>query len=222
MPLSDVLSDEPLDPTPEPKQEEPKGEDSAPPAPKPDEAKPPETVPLAALKAERDKRQELERQFRELQQQFQQAQQPKKEEPDLASELFENPRKVLEQHHMAIKLETSEMLARSKYADFDDKASAFGELARQNPAIVQQMLASPNPGEFVYQTAKKHAEMQEIGDIDAYKAKLRAEIEAELKGKPNPAATLPPDLASAPSAGGMKTKPSWDGPTPMRDILARK
>lgn len=207
---------------------EPKGEESASPAPKPvEEAKPQEQVPLAALKAEREKRQASEQRMQALEQELKRLQEKPQTpaEPEDEFAFFDNPKAVLDRQRQEIRLETSALVARSKYADFDEKATLFfQEMVAQNPAVIDAMLNNPNPAEYIYNEAKKHAEFKDFSDPEAYKQKLREELrkelEAELEAKTKP--RLPPDLAQAPSAGGQTTKPQWSGPTPMRDILTRK
>jgi len=226
--MSEVINGDPEQPTTpvtevEPPKEEPKGEEvSTTPVQKLDEAKPPETVPVAALKAEREKRQALEAQLRALQEQQRPVQEPPKED-EFA--IFDDPRAVLERQKQEVILQTSAMIARAKHEDFDEKATTFfQEMAQQNPALVDAMLRDQNPAEFVYREAKKYNDMREFSDPETYKAKLRAELEqqirAELSAQSKP--HVPPDLASLRSAGGNTTKPNWDGPTPMRDILTRR
>ena len=209
-------------------QEKPKGEESAPPAPKTEEAKPPETVPLAALKAEREKRQAVEAKQQALEAQLKQLQEQgstKQAEPEDDFAIFENPKAVLERQKQEMLLQTSAMVARVKHEDFDEKATIFfQEMVNQNPALIDAMLRDQNPAEFIYRESKKHLDMKEFSDPEAYKQKLRAELEQQIRAEyeSKSQTRIPPDLASAPAAGGNTTKPAWSGPRPMKDILTKR
>ena len=134
----------------------------------------------AGITAERHKRQDLERQLQQMQQQ-QQAAAPK---PDF----WENPEGAIGNIQASvdekIRRATTNMsvnMMRDAHTDYDEKESLFIELGQQNPALFNQMNQSSNPAHFAYNYATKHAEMQAIGDPTEYRAKIRAEVEAEFR-----------------------------------------
>ena len=184
----------------------------------------------AATLAERRKRQELERELETLRAQFQQLSNP----PAPAPDMFENPegwqghfgqqvtQSAVSHASMNATLNTSEMLCRDKFDDFDDMKALFLDLAKENPTLAQQALNDGHPWRKAYQLAKNHAKMQTLGAVDVteLEAKLRAEIEAELKAaKPAPV-ELPTSLASAQSGSGPSVQ-QQTGYTSLEDILRR-
>lgn len=108
------------------------------------------------------------------------------------------------------KLDWSEQAARNRYQDFDEKEAIFSQMVQENPALVHQMIAQVDPAEFVYKTAKTHQKLQQVGDIDGFEAKIRADerakveasfnakIEAEIQKRLN----VPKSLSDARSTGG--------------------
>jgi len=185
-----------------PKTETVDKEEEAPTAPE-DEAKPedktPETMPMSAFMGIKSENKELKQQLENLKNST--PQQPK-EEPDF----FENPDETLAQHRQQIRNETSELIARDKYDDFEEKAQRFGEMLQENPALLAQMNTQYNPAEFVYQTATKDMQLQEIGSIEDYKAKLDAEYAEKIKAFETKANTaeIPPSMVDVRSTAGSK------------------
>jgi hypothetical protein len=179
-------------------------------------------VPLEALEAERKGRQDwkekairFEEEARQLRmQQEQRAQQPQQPQDPLAS---------MQQQIVNERFNTSEMLARDKYADLDEVVETFVAAAKQNPALAAQMNSHPHPWKFAYDEGKRLKFAAEIGnDPEAYRKKVRAEIEAEIRGatqqSQQPAAPgIPQSLAGARSAGARGT--SFTGPTPIDTLF---
>lgn len=182
----------------------PKGEDAAPPAAEEDR------VPVGAVQDERRKRQELERRYAELETRFNSFANP----PQPAPEMFDDPEgwqnhfradiqnASVQQASFNAKLDTSEMLARDKFDDFDDMKESFLALAKDNPTLAQQALTDSHPWRKAYQIAKTHSTMQQVGatDVDSLRASIRAELEAEMKAAP--AVVIPESLAANQSGGG--------------------
>ncbi len=123
------------------------------------------------------------------------------------------------------KMQTAEVIARSKYSDFDEKVAKFGEIIQATPGLAQQWLASPDPAEFAYKAAKSRMEIDEAGSMEEWKRKIetevRAKLEAELKAKAEELEKkrreLPPSLSNA--RGTTVNRQVWNGPTSMGDIL---
>lgn len=220
----------------EPKEEpaaEPKAAAATPPAPAPAPAAPSqpeyterEKAFLRAVHEERTKRQELER--RMSQPPAAPAEQPKK--------FWDDPEGALSKHEkeiravaMQTKIATAEMIARSKYQDYDRELAVFHELAKTTPALVQQLLAAQDPAEFAYRTGKVHRELREAGGLDQLRAKIesetRAKVEGELRAKEEARqkeisaqrAALPPTLSDA--RGGTQNRVSWGGPPSLDEVL---
>lgn len=188
-------------------------------------AEEPQHVPLAALKAEREKRQALERELEAAR--ARPADQPKP---------IPNPAEDPQGYHAAIReelliqrVEMSEALVRSQFQDVDEKFATFRKHSASNPVLVQQVLADPNPWLRMYREAEKMAALDEIGpDPKAYRDRLKAEILAELKGqqqiesKPSHPTPLPTSLASVRSAGSRTQPAGFTGPTPLDEIVRFK
>lgn len=146
-------------------------------------AKSPETMPYAAYKAEKDKRQELEAKLAS------QAK-PPEQKPGFWEQPEEHLNRVSQEAQfqaLAVKMDLTEDMARAKYADFDEKFETFKALVASHPDLRSQLLQARNPAEFMYSTAKNHAELQAAGSVEGLrekmKAQIRAEVEAEYKAK---------------------------------------
>lgn len=190
---------------------------------------------IAGLKAELARRTEktraLEQQMQQMQQFLQsQQQQDQPQRPDL----FEDPDAALshieqtfDQKLQRARIDWSEAAARQRYQDFDDKVTEWNQMATENPAMWEQMRASPDPAEYVYREATRAAKLREIGDISTYEAKVRAEerakieaemnakIEAEIKKRME----LPGSLSDTRATGGNNAPPVTN--ESLDDILGR-
>jgi len=204
-----------------PEVETPK-EPEAPAAP---EAHKEKDVPYAAMKAEREKRQErerelqerdrriaeYERQLQELRNPAQPQQQPK------PIEIWEDPDAYINQRLQSVEQQQTARLyaaleaqAREVYPDYDDVFAVVQEHAKTNPTIGPQVLSAPNPALAAYKLGKHLRELKQMEDPEAYRAKVaaevRAEIEAELRAKEDAkrkaAQTIPPDLSSSRNVAG--------------------
>lgn len=185
----------------------------------------------ASAMDERRKRQALETQLAQLRAA---RAEPKEEgekktfwdDPEAALEAFRNQTLAeTRQQSLNTRVNTSELIARSKYQDFDEKVEIFKELMGQNPGLHQQFMGSPDPGEFVYKTAKFHKDLQGAGNIDNLRAQIeketRIKIEAELKEKEGKLKkereALPGTLSDA--RGTKQQAVVWSGPSALDDIL---
>jgi len=219
------------------------------PAPVPPASEPePAHVPTAALTDERRKRQAAEARNQELERQlaaFQQPQQPVQQpaQPQQAPalpDMFEDPegytraiQAQMQQQVVATRLDMSETIARQSHPDFDEKMQAFQQVIQRRPDLIDQMMSDPHPAGFAYKVGSDFLELNQLGSLDAYKAQVRAEIEAELRAQapaapaaPAPAApaapVLPTSLADAPSARAPGSAGAPDaGPPSLSQILGR-
>lgn len=188
---------------------------------------PKELAFLKAAQDERNKRQELERRIAAME-----AQKPA--EP--AKTFWDDPEAALAKQKQDMdgiviqtRMATAEAIARSKHPDFDEKVAAFQTVLQQAPGVYQQWLSSPDPAEFAFSLGKNHLELQAVGSIDGLRAQIqkdtearvRAQVEAELKAKYEKAAAdraaLPGSLSDA--RGANVSRPVWNGPTSFADIL---
>ena len=244
--LDELLNDDEATPEPEVQvteapetAESVTGEDT--PAAEPEAAEPPSAeaapehatnVPLPALVAERQARQEAERELNELRRQIEASQAEAPARPDV----FEDPdgafghlEAQIEQALAAQRIEMSRMVLATSKTDFADREAEFMALAKDNPTLVTQMLASDNPALFAYDTARKAAEWAAIQDVDKWKEERRAEIaaeeraklEAEFKADGERKAAIAnaagiPSLATVPGAGNRSDIPEDDD---LRELL---
>lgn len=132
---------------------------------------------------ERRKRQELERKLREYEEKAKAADEPK-------VDIFENPDAALNgvlskarQEVFNAKVEMSQEMMRSFHEDYDELEAEFIDMAAANPAVLAEFQKATNPARFAYETAKKAREAAQLKDVDSYKEKLRAEVEAEIRQK---------------------------------------
>lgn len=184
---------------------------------------------LKAAQEERRQRQELEKR---LAAQPQEPPKPFYEDPEgFAKNLEEKMNSVATN----TRLNTAELIARSKYQDFDQKIEVFSRIVQETPGLAQKWLAAQDPAEFAYRTAVNHQRLQEaekVGGLDALLQKAREEaaaeartkLEAEFKAKAEEdakiRASLPGSLSDARNSGG--GRPVWGGPTSLDSILSTK
>ncbi len=227
----------PAAPAEKPKEEAKAAEPAKPAAPQQEEMTPKEKAAFAKAADETRKRQALEQRLRELEARVQQpaqaAPQGQQEAPktfwDDPEGALKRQEQVMQQAVLGTRLQTAEAIARSRYPDFEEKVGIFRDLALRTPGLAQQMLMANDPAEFAYRTAANHKAIQDAGGVDALvakareeeRAKVRQELEAELKAKAETLAkdraALPGSLTDAPSKGS--NRPVWSGPTSMQDIL---
>ena len=171
------------------------------------EAKKEETVPLPALRAEREKRQALERRLAEIEAKQRQEQVPSFfEHPDQhVQHLFNQVQQNAEQRLYA----ALEEQARDTYSDYDEVFAEVMAHAAENPAIVPQVMNAPNPALAAYRLGKDIQARRQMQNPDEYRAKLKAEVLAELRAeqeakeaaKRRAAESIPPNLANVRSGG---------------------
>ena len=198
------------------KPEQPTGDPKAGPAKGEGEPPAPENshVPLRALEDERRKRQNLEQEIAQLRQQ-----QPKGEQHQLPPEV------ALQQQIINERLNMSEMMLRQQHEDVDAVIERFQQEAQKNPALCAQLQSQPHPWKWAYDYAKRLMTMDEIGDPESYKQRIREQVLAELQqSDSNPQAAkpnIPQSLAGARSSGA-RSAPAWSGPTSLEDIIQTK
>lgn len=145
------------------------------------ETKSEETVDgrTAALRAERQRRQQLEAKLRELQ-----SQKPvekvsifENEDEGIAQRVAEHSRPLREANfNMSMKL------ARLTYKDDFSKAeNAFFDSAEQDTRLYEQLRSASDPGEFIMTVGTQIAELAPVGgDFVKYREKVTGELKAEL------------------------------------------
>lgn len=178
-------------------------------------------VPLAALEAERKGRQDwkekavrFEEEARQLRERMAERQAPSQPQQEV------DPGQQVLQQIFNERFNVSEMIARQKYADIDEALEVFQEAVQADPAMKMALHRHPNPYEYAYREGKRLRLHKEVGDDPAaYRAKVEAEIRAELS-KPAAQAplNLPGSLAGARSAAS-RTAPAYTGPQPLSSLF---
>jgi hypothetical protein len=151
-------------------------------------------------------------------------------------DLFEDPDGALnyvqhqfQQQLTRTRLDMSVAMAKTQFQDYEQAEAAFVDAVKANPTLYDQMLNDPHPAGFAYRVGKQVEALREIGsDPNAYKTKIRQELEAELRkqieseqrsGQAAVRSSIPPSLAAARDTNG-RFAPGWSGAPPLKDILA--
>lgn len=183
----------------------------------------------AAVLDERRKRQELERQLDELKAKpASDGEQKQDERPDL----FDDPdgaighiERKFEEKLVNQKIELSRSMVKSSHDDYDEMEQVFIDMAKENPALANQMRMAENPALFAYQQGKKHTDFQQMQDIDSYKAKIEAEVREkvlkELESK-QAKQSHKAELASGPSLSKARSQADEPVDEPsLEDLVGR-
>jgi hypothetical protein len=171
---------------------------------------------MAALMAERAKRQQAEQRAAELERRLQGGQ--PQEEPDI----FTDPGRVVQEHvnkavapFRQVMFNQSVALAESQYPDFSEAAQHFLALTEQNPQLRENWLNSDNPGEFAYRVGASTPEFRQafakrytdqVSAKDAEIATLKAQLADLQKAQLN---AVPESLNRQPS-GAVPARESND------------
>lgn len=228
----------PAEPTPEPTPAAPvQAAEPTPPAAPVEPVAVVDHVPQAALLDERRKRQQYERELADMRRELEQLRTPKQPEPPV--DVWADPQAAIDaakrqavaeaearlaERMMHVEANLSEKMARRQYKDYDEKRSVFQARLESDPVLQSELNRHVREGgdfgEFVYQTANRLQELEQIktaGSIDALVEKRLQERLAALK-PPTPA--VPQSLNAQPSP--VATTETWSGPPPLAEILNRK
>ena len=173
---------------------------------------------------EKGKRQNLERENAELKAKLQ-----PKEEDDV--DLFADPDKFkksvddkINNATLSTKISLSREFIMDSKPDYVEKEAKFVEMATADRSLVTKMNQSSNPAKFAYETASKQIAYEaklklvdEIGDPEAYKAKLKQEILDELKSvqpAKKPAKRVPSLATASATSGATKATTSLEDLVP--------
>jgi hypothetical protein len=126
------------------------------------------------------------------------------------------------------RLNISELMEKEKHPPevFDAAVNEFKEMAQKDPALFQKLHQQMHPYGWLMKEVQRLRLQREVGDDpEGYKARLRAEWEAEqqrtAEAPISPAAGLPPSLATTRSAAPRSTN-GFSGPPPLDDIFRRE
>jgi hypothetical protein len=209
----------------------------------------PPQAPVAAVTAERAKRQDaeqrlaqMEAELRELRRERAAPKQPT--EPEAPPDWFANPddafrhrvREAVDPIQSSLMFNARLIAEQVNGADNVAKAveefDAAVAAGKVDPGERQRIMTSPNPFHDAVHWHKRQQTLAEVGeDPEAYRARIKAEILAELKAeegkkpvaaKPAEAAPeLPSNLAGARNVG-TRSGPAWGGPSTLKDIFDRR
>lgn len=214
--------------------------EGAPPAP---QANPAEEGRVAAIKAEREKRQRVEAELAELRRQVAGMQRPAAPQPPASQapppQFWDDPEgyianlkaemgKQVQREVLETKLAVSESGARSRYADYQQMEDVFAQLCDREPALQAKLAQHPDPAEFAYQTARHVVQIQRMREDPASAlddaafekaAAARGYTKAPPPASSPPPVSLPRGLADARSTRGAPSAPP--GARPLGAIFGR-
>lgn len=183
----------------------------------------------AATVAERRRRQEAEERIAMLERQLQEMQNPPQPPPTIweddqgfAQHIAQTAQQgAVSQATYFSKIQMSEMLARREHPDFNDVWEDMNRFLAENPPILQRAQADADPWNYAYKTYKNQKALQELGatDLDQLKAKIRAELEAEMGGAVSHSNRMVPPSLSTERNAGARGGPAWSGPKSLEELL---
>lgn len=171
-----------------------------------------ERVPIAALLAERNKRQDEQRAREKLERELAELRQKQPE-----TSFYEAPDQYVQQAVSRAQQEANARLyaaleeqARETYTDYDEVFEEVKAHAEGNPVVVQQLMSSANPALAAYKLGKQLRELKQMQNPEEYRARIEAEVRAKVEAeylakqeaKRKTAESIPPDLSASPSAKG--------------------
>ena len=184
--------------TQEAEPEETEAKDDEPPA-----SDKPGQVPIQALLDEREKRQEAQRRAKELEKQLADAQPKEAIDPLQDPEGFSAS---VQDQIRAATLSTEIKFMRMMHDDFDDAWEWANQEIGSNAAMQAKLQGSENAVQDIYAMYQQHQTLEQLGDVDALRAKIEAEVRAELAQEAapkdeteKPKAPNKPSLASTPT-----------------------
>lgn len=184
--------------------------------PKPEHVE--QTVPLAALKEARGENRTLRQQIAEIREMLQAQNRPPAPDPIADPEAHSAfLMQQMQQAQANITAEVSERLARMQHGEeIVDEAFEAAEKA----GVVKQFYGRKDPWGDLTKWHKAEKAKAEIGDDpEAFKAKLRAEVLAELKAGMTAQSVKPPASLAGQTNLGSSAAPLWAGPRSLDEIL---
>jgi hypothetical protein len=156
-------------------------------------------------------------------------------DPDQARGFISNQLRPITDQIFETRVLLSQEMYRSAHPDYDEMETIFADECDRDPSLRQQLVSHPVPAKFAFEQGKRIKLMRELSDPDAYRAKLREEIMAELQSQQQPQTQHTPpqvqtpakpvpqppkSLAGVPSASRNPVKHPWGGPTPLEQLLS--
>lgn len=138
---------------------------------------------FAALKDERRKRQELERELEALKAPKEEAKAPDVLDDPEGYQAFQSEQ--FDQKVDNVKAEISQFYAEKELGK--EKVAAafetFSAMVKDNPALYEQAVSSVSPYHEIVEIVNKAEKFEQIQDVDKYEAKIRAEIESKIRAE---------------------------------------
>lgn len=197
------------------------------PEPSPSDGKDDQTVPLAAVMAERSKRQAAEARLAELEKP---ADVPTPDVLEDQDKFVDHVSQSITQQFNSKLQQQSEFFARREFGDdvIEGDMKVFEDIV--TPEMYQEVINAPSPYHALHEKVEKYQQAKEMENIDEYKAKIKAELKAELEAEFKTDAekkakeaqdlrnAIPTSLAGKPSAGALGGN-SFDGPAPLDSVI---
>ncbi len=185
----------------------------------------------AALRDERQKRQQLEERLRQFEEHYASQQAPVQQKP--APDMFDDPdgfkahlreeilrdlQPMVQQGGTLTRAEVSEMLARQKHEDYDATIEIFKEAMETNPFLLTQLQQAGDPATFAYNAAKQYEAAKQYGGVQPTREQIEAELREKIMSEIGLKPKAPSSFAGDRSVGS-RSGPAWAGPTPLGDML---
>jgi len=154
---------------------------------------------MAALKAERQARQQLQEENRRLREQYEPDVDPNEPDPSIDPQGYKEWAKAKAKEELFVDRINNSRAEMLKVDDYEEMETVFAVLANRDRSLIEKMNKHPDPARFAYETATKYeAEREE---------KLRLKI---MGGKPEAKDAKPkrraPDLTGATAIGSNTTR----------------
>lgn len=195
-------------------------------------------VPRKALEDERRKRQDYERRMADMERQLQALNQPQQQRqqvapPDPVTDpegAFAHYQRQQEFQLQNYRYTMSRDVMQAVKPDYEEVEAVFVAAAENDVGLQMKLAQSANPAKFAYEQGLRLRALAEIGDDpETYKARVRAELEAEFaaRGGAAPVSSAPKapgapkSLAGIPTANPNRHKDGRfaPGPASLEDII---
>lgn len=193
----------------------------------------------AALKDERQKRQQLEERLRQYDEYFTQLQaQQRPQTPAEVPDMFADPegfqayvveqavqrarqelQPSIQQGQTMTRAEVSELLARQKFEDYDATIEEFKEALTANPFLLTQIQQAPDPATFAYNAGKQWQASKSFGGAQPSEADIEARLREKIIAELNLQRPKAPSTFAGDRSVGSRSGPAWTGPAPLSDLL---
>lgn len=148
-----------------------------------------ESWTIAAVKDERQKRQEAVKRAEELERRIQELEskpEDKAERPDIFDDQEGYANSIEQKVNSRLaeaRFQMSVDMMQSIHDDFEEVSQVFMEAAKEYPYLKVEAQKAANPAKYVYEQGKKYQQFQQLQDVSGIEAKIRAELEAKIRAE---------------------------------------